>query len=323
MATGTRGRRVLPMTALAVHRFFGTFVARTIAAERRREARTAYLFLVPTFVGFALFTAGPLLASVGLSFTAYDVIDPPTYVGLQNYRTLANDARALASFRNTGLFVFASVAIEIVAALLLAVAVQRRMPSPLRYFFRTTFLLPIVTSSAAISIIFGYLFSKEFGVINYYLGQLGFDRVSWLTSSDLSLITVILAASWQRVGFTFILFVAALQNIPRDLYEAADIDGASEWSKLTAITIPLVTPTILFNAVIGVITSLQVFDIPYILTRGGPGDSSRTVVMIIQEAAFQNLQFGYGSAIAVVLFIAIMLLTILQFWLSQRWVFYR
>lgn len=323
MRTGSRERWPATTPTSAAGRMWSAVAGRTIAGERRREARAAYLFLIPTFVGFALFTAGPLLASIWLSLTTYDVIRPPSFVGLQNYEQLLGDTRALASFRNTGVFVLVSVAIEIVVALLLAVAVQRPMPGFFRYFFRTAFLLPVVTSAAAISIIFGYMFSKEFGVINYYLGYLGIDRISWLTSSQTSLLTIILAASWQRLGFTFILFVAALQNIPRDLYEAADIDGASEWSKLVAITVPLVTPTILFNAVIGVIASLQVFDIPYILTRGGPGDSSRTVVMIIQEAAFQNLEFGYGSAIAVVLFLAIMLLTILQFWLSQRWVFYR
>lgn len=299
------------------------FATATLRSERGRQARAAYLFLIPTFLGFVLFTAGPLLASIWLSLTTYDAISPPSYVGLTNYRDLLDDTRALGTFRTTAVFVVASVAIELVVALFLAVGVQRRMPSLLRYFFRTTFLLPVVTSAAAMSIIFGYLFNKEFGVINFYLGEFGINRVSWLTSSRMSLVTIILAASWQRIGFTFILFVAGLQNIPRDLYEAADLDGASEWSKLLSITVPLLTPTILFNAVIGVISSLQVFDIPYIMTRGGPGDSSRTVVMMIQEAAFQNLQFGYGSAIAVVLFVVIMLLTILQFWLSQRWVFYR
>ncbi|MDP9363350.1 MAG: sugar ABC transporter permease, partial [Chloroflexota bacterium] len=292
-------------------------------SQRAREARAAYWYLVPTFAGFLLFTAGPLIASIALSFTRYDVVTSPVFTGLANYRELIGDERLLRAFRNTAVFVVASTLIELVLALLLAVGVQRRMPTALRYFLRTAFFLPVITSAAAISIAFAYLFSKDFGVINYYLSQLGLERVPWLTSTRWSLITVILAAVWQRLGFTFILFVAGLQNIPRDLYEAAALDGATGWTRLRTITVPLLSPTILFAAVIGVIGSLQVFDQPYIMTSGGPGDSSRTVVMMIQESAFDGLRFGYGSAIAVVLFLVIMLFTLLQFWLSRRWVHYR
>lgn len=295
----------------------------TIRSQRGREARAAYVYLFPTFALFFLFTAGPLIASIWLSFTRYDVISDPVLVGLANYRELLGDERLLAAFRNTALFVVASTALQIVLSLLLAVGVQRRMPAPLRYFLRTAFFLPVITSAAGISIVFGYMFSEDFGVVNHYLGQLGLEKVPWLTSQRWSLITVVIAALWQRLGFTFILFVAGLQNIPRDLYEAAALDGATGWTRLRTITVPLLSPTILFATVITVIDSLQVFDQPYILTTGGPGDSSRTVVMMIQESAFQNLRFGYGSAIAVVLFLVIMLFTILQFWLSRRWVHYR
>lgn len=292
-------------------------------AQRRAEARSAYLFIFPTFLLFFLFVAGPLVASIYLSFTSYDVFSAPRPVGLENYRALLEDPRVVASFRNTGIFVILSTLIEMALALLLAVGVQHRMPRLLRYVFRTSYFLPIITSGAAIGIVFSYMFNTDFGVINYYLGQLGIDRVRWLNSTDYSLYTVILAASWQRLGFTFILFTAGLQNIPRELYEAADLDGATGWSRLTRITIPLLSPTILFTAVIGIINGLQVFDLPTIITNGGPGDSSRTVVMIIHEAGFRNTQFGYASAIAVVLFAVILLLTIFQFWASRRWVHYR
>jgi len=295
----------------------------TLGSQRRREARAAYFYLLPTLVGFVLFVAGPLIASIWLSFNDYDVMSPPRSAGFDNYAELFQDERVLISFRNTAAFVIASTGLELTLALLLAIGVQRRMPSPLRYAFRTAFFLPVITSAAAISIIFSYMFSKEFGVINYYLTKTGLEQVPWLTSTRWSLVTIVLAAVWQRLGFTFILFVAGLQNIPRDLYEAAEIDGVTGWTKLWTITIPLLSPTILFAAVIGVIGSLQVFDQPYIMTRGGPGDSSRTVVMLIQESAFQNFRFGYGSAIAVILFLVIMLMTLLQFWLSRRWVHYR
>ena len=296
---------------------------RTLRSERRREARAAYGYLLPVFALFLVFVAGPLISSIVLSFTRYDVVSSPVFNGLDNYERLAGDGRVLISFRNTFVFVVLSTILEITAALLLAVGVQSRMPRALRYVFRTAFFLPVITSSTAIAIIFSYMFSRDFGVINYYLVKLGFERVPWLSSTDWALFTIVLASVWQRLGFTFILFMAGLQNIPRDIYEAASIDGVGPFTRLRTLTIPLLSPTILFATVIGVIASLQVFEQPFIMTRGGPGDSSRTVVMMIQESAFQNLEFGYGSAIAVILFIVIMLLTLLQFWMSQRWVHYQ
>ena len=297
--------------------------AGSLRAEQRREARAAYVYLIPVFLLFLVFVAGPLIASIVLSFTRYDVISEPVGIGLDNYQRLVADERVIISFRNTFVFVILSTFLEITIALMLAVGVQHRMSSFLRYFFRTAFFLPVITSSTAIAIIFGYLFSRDFGVVNYYLVQLGFERVPWLNSTQWSLFTIVLASVWQRLGFTFILFVAGLQNIPRDIYEAASIDGVGPFTRLRTLTIPLLSPTILFATVIGVIASLQVFETPFIMTRGGPGDSSRTVVMMIQESAFQNLEFGYGSAIAVILFVVIMLFTLLQFWMSQRWVHYQ
>lgn len=295
----------------------------SLRGEQRREALAAYLLILPTFLGFFVFVAGPLLASIGLSFAHYDVLNPPSLAGLDNYRHVLDDQKVVSSFRNTGVFVILSTLFEIVLALLLAVGVQRRMPAVLRYVFRTAYFLPIITSGAAMGIVFSYLFNKDFGVINYYLGFLGVVRIPWITSTAWSLFTIVLASTWQRLGFTFLLFSAGLQNIPREIYEAADLDGATGWARLWRITIPLLSPTILFTAVIGIISGLQVFDLPTIITGGGPGDSSRTVVMVIHEVGFRNLQFGYGSAIAVILFCLIMALTIVQFRLSSRWVHYR
>jgi multiple sugar transport system permease protein len=295
----------------------------TIQAERAREARAAYLFLLPTFLGFFVFILGPLLASIYISMTVYDVLTPPRWAGFANYTALLSDGKVRASFANTAIFVVLSVFAEIVIALLLAVGVQRRMPIGLRYFLRTAYFLPIVTSGTAVAIVFGYMFNPDFGVINYYLERWGFSPVPWITSTRYSLLAVVLAATWQRLAFTFIVFTAGLQNIPRELYEAAEIDGASGWPTLWRITVPLLSPTILFALVIGIIGSLQVFELPLLMTNGGPGDSSRTVVMVILEEGFRNLQFGYASAIAVVLFVCIMLLTLLQFWLSRRWVHYQ
>ncbi len=318
MRTKTIEHRARLTAAPTEHR-----MTRTLRSQRRSETRAAYLFLLPTLLGFLLFVAGPLIAALALSFTKYDVVTAPVGVGLGNYREIAKDNHVLVSFRNTIIFVLIATALQVTIALLLAVGVQRKMPSYLRYFFRTAFFFPVITSAASISIVFVYMFNKEFGVINYYLGKLGFADVPWLVSTRWSLFSICLAYVWQHLGFTFILFSAGLQNISREIYEAADIDGVNGTTKFFRITLPLLSPTILFTTVIGMINALQVFDQATIMTRGGPGDSSRTAVMAIYEAAFQDLRFGYGSAIAVLLFAVVLGFTLLQFALSKRFVFYK
>ncbi|MCC6175866.1 MAG: sugar ABC transporter permease [Chloroflexi bacterium] len=290
----------------------------------RREALTGYLFILPTYLGFLLFVLGPVLASLGLSLYEWDLLaqKAPHFVGAQNFANLTQDTRLLTAFRNTLLFVAGAVGLEVSLAVILAVAVQSVRSRPLTYFLRTAFFLPLTLSGAAVAVVLSYLFQKEFGVINYYLAMLGFERVPWLTSASWSLVAVIFAATWRSLGFNFIIFVAGVQNISREMYEAAEIDGAGAWSKFWSVTIPLLSPTMLFVTVIGVIGALQVFEQPFVMTRGGPGDSSRTVVMIIYESAFQNLAIGYGAAIASLLFVLIMALTAMQFWLSKRWVHY-
>jgi multiple sugar transport system permease protein len=290
----------------------------------RRKMLLAYLFLLPTMLGILVFTAGPVLVSFGLSLFEWNVINPAEFVGLANYQRLATDPQVGTSFLNTGKFVLLAVSLQLTLAFLLALGVQRkRMPKGLRYFFRSAFFLPVLTSAASISIVLAYLFHKEFGVINYYLGQVGVGPISWLNSSEWALITIALAYVWQQVGFTFIVFIGGLGNLPTEVLEAAEIDGAAGWRRLWNVTLPLMSPTILFAAVVGVINALQVFAEPFIMTKGGPGDASRTVVLTLYEAAFKNLELGYGSAIAMVLFIVIMLVTAAQFWIGNRLVFYQ
>lgn len=295
----------------------------SLAGMARRRALMGYLFVLPTVLGILLFTAGPVIASFGLSFFRWNVITPPEYVGLQNFAQLAQDRRTLSSFVTTGQFVLLAVVLQLVLSLLLALGVQATRSAPLRYFFRSAFFLPLLTSAASISIVLAYMFHRDFGVINYYLGQLGIERIPWLNSAGWALITIVLTYVWQQVGFTFIVFVGGLGGIPKDVLEAADLDGASGWRRLKDITLPMLSPTLLFAAVVGIIGALQVFAEPYVMTNGGPGDATRTVVMIIYEAAFTSLQIGYGSVIAVLLFLAIMLVTAVQFRLSRRWVFYQ
>jgi multiple sugar transport system permease protein len=301
----------------------GPLTANTLSGMARRKALLGYLFLLPTMLGIFIFTAGPVIVSFGLSLCEWNVIKPPVFIGTENYQQLFSDGRVLTSFGNTFTFVIFAVTVQLVLGFLLALGVQQRMKWELRYFFRSAFFLPLLTSAASISIVIAYMFHTEFGVINYYLGFLGIPRIPWLTSSDWVMVTIVLTYVWQQVGFTFILFLGGLSNIPTDILEAADIDGAGGWRRLWHITLPLLSPTILFAAVVGVIGALQVFEQPFVMSRGGPGDASRTAVMIIYESAFQNLQIGYGSALAVLLFVIILLITGFQFWLSKRWVFYQ
>ncbi|MEW5957949.1 MAG: sugar ABC transporter permease [Chloroflexota bacterium] len=303
--------------------FLGRLTENTLRGMAWRKALMGYLFILPTIAGILIFTAGPVLVSLGLSLYQWNVIQPAEFIGLENYWRFYNDAQALASFWNTVKFVVLAVSLDLVLGLLLALAVEQKMPRGLRYYFRSAFFLPVLISAASISIVLAYMFQKEFGPINYYLGFLGIARIPWLTSSDWVLITVVLSYVWQHVGFTFILFIGGLSNIPREILEAADVDGSQGWRRVWDIILPLLSPTMMFAAVVGVISALQVFEHPFVLTRGGPGDASRTAVMIIYQSAFKNLEIGYGSTSAVFLFVVILLATAVQFWLSKRWVFYQ
>jgi multiple sugar transport system permease protein len=304
-------------------RLFAKLTEPSLAGMARRKAAMGYLFILPTVLGIVIFTAGPVLASFGLSFFEWNVIDSPKWVGLQNYDHFVHDSRALNSFVTTGKFVLLAVTLQIFLSLLLAIGVQATRSKILRYFFRAAFFLPLLTSAASIAIVLAYMFHQDFGVINYYLGKIGIAHIPWLNSSGWALITIVLTYVWQQIGFTFIIFLGGLAGIPADVQDAADLDGATGWRRMWDITIPMLSPTLLFAAVIGVIGALQVFAEPFVMTNGGPGDATRTVVMVMYESAFSFLQIGYGSAIAVVLFVAILVVTAIQFRLSRSWVFYQ
>jgi multiple sugar transport system permease protein len=193
----------------------------------------------------------------------------------------------------------------------------------LRNLFRSVFFLPLITSGAAVSVVMAYFFNKELGVVNYYLEQVGLGPVPWLDAPGWAMITVVLTSVWQQMGFTFLLFTGGLASISGEIMEAADVDGATGWRRLWAITLPMLSPTMLFATVVGVIGALQVFTEPTVLTDGGPGNATLTVVMVIYRAAFRALEIGYASAIAALLFLVILSVTAFQFWFSKRWVFYQ
>jgi multiple sugar transport system permease protein len=316
-------QRVIPLERRARGGALGWLTEESTSGMARRKTLLAYLFLLPTVVGILVFTAGPVLASLGLSLFSWDVISPPVFVGFNNYQQFFSDPEGLKSFGNTFIYVALDVTLQIAVGLGLALAMRQKMTKWLRYVFRSALFLPLVTSGAAVSIVMAFLFNTNQGVINYYLGLLHIPPAPWLTSASWAMVTVVITSVWQQLGFTFLVFTGGLSTISQEILDAADVDGAGGWRRLWFITVPLLSPTILFVAVTGTISALQVFTEPFVLTQGGPGDATHTVVMTIYQAAFQNLQIGYGSAVAVLLFAVIMAVTGVQFRLSKSWVFYQ
>lgn len=292
-------------------------------AGRHSQPWLAWIFLAPTILGMGLFTLLPIVASVVLAFFRWDIISEPAFVGFDNFAQVVQDPTVRVSFLNTLVFVVVAVALQLGLALALAIMVQEKLPAWLRTFFRSAFFFPLILSAASVSIFMRYLFNEQFGVVNWALSLVGIPAVPWLTTPGGSAAVVILVYVWQNFGFSFLLFVGGLASIPVETYEAASLDGATGWRKHVHVTLPLLSPTTLLASVMAIISALQVFDQPYVLTRGGPGDSTRTAVMVIFESAFQRLEFGQASAIGVLLTLIIMAITAAQFRLSKRFVFYQ
>ncbi len=320
MASNTARYASTPPHRNAISRWLA---ADTLNGIKRQRALLGFLFIAPALIGLTVFVVGPMLGAFGLSFFKWNVFKPPTFIGIANFTRLFADPRVLIGFKNTFILVIMTIAMLEILALALALGVYRLTNRALATFFRTAYFLPVLLSGAAVAVTLGYLFNQDFGVVNYYLGLLGIRKIPWLTSSDVVLFTVSLTTVWRNLGFTFIIYLGGLSSLPSEVLEAAEVDGATGLQKFFRITLPLLSPTILFASVTDVIKMLQFFDEPFIMTRGGPGDASRTVVMLMYDNAFGALDFGYGSAIALALFAVIMAVTAFQFYMSKRWVFYK
>lgn len=296
--------------------------ARSLRRMYVQEAMWAYLFIAPSVVGLMVFTIIPIIVSFVLSVFHWDFLTPPEFAGLANFQRLAGDTRLMTGLRVTATYVVAHVVFTALLGLILALAVNRKISSFLRSSLRASYFFPVIVSTASVAIIWTYLYDARLGVINYYIKQLGGSEIPWLNSSLWALWSVIIMSIWKSVGFNFVLFVAGLQNISREYYEAAEIDGAGGWAQFRYITAPLLSPTVFFIVVMGLIGSFQVFDAPYIMTTGGPGDATRTIGIFIYEHGLRFLRMGYASTIALTLFAIIMTITVLQFAMSKKWVVY-
>ena len=289
---------------------------------KRREAFVGYLFILPTYIGFIIFILYPLIESMRISFLDFSILRDSTYIGLDNYAQMLQDTRLRTVYLNTIVFTLFAVFFNAGIGLLLAVMLNRRLPILMRNLYRSVFFFPVLIAHTYIAVIWKFLYQQDTGIINYYLHFLGIEAIPWLSNATWAMAAIIILDVWKNTGFAMLVFLAGLQSIPNEYYEAAQLDGANERQLFFRITIPLLSPTIFFILVIFMIGALQVFDTIIVLTAGGPGDATRSVVLYIYEIAFRSFNMGYAAAVSMTLFAIILVLTALQFVISRRWVHY-
>jgi multiple sugar transport system permease protein len=286
-----------------------------------RDTLAAYLFLAPALVHFLLFFLGLVLISFGLSFTSWDLFSAPEFVGLDNYkRLLFHDPDFWPTFWRTAYYVVLVIPTAVAAELLLALAVNTRLRGI--KFFRATYFIPVVASAVAVALVWGWILNTQNGILNWFLNFFGLGPFDWLGSPRLAMPAVAMVQVWRGLGEGMIIFLAGLQSIPLHLYEAAELDGAGRWAKFRNVTWPLLAPTTFFVVVLEVIGSFQVFDMIYLLTRGGPGQATTVYNFELYSEAFRNFRMGYAAAMTWVLFVVIGVLTLLQFRVINRRVQY-
>ncbi|MBO6865465.1 MAG: sugar ABC transporter permease [Pseudomonadota bacterium] len=277
-------------------------------------------YVSPYIIGLLLFTAFPFLASFYLSFTDYDLLSTPEWVGMKNYEKLFTRDRTFdKSLKVTLIYVFTTVPLKLVFALFIAVVLNYRLKAI--NLFRTAYYVPsILGGSIAIAVLWRYIFADT-GLVNMGLALFGVEPINWFGDPNTALFTITLLRCWQ-FGSAMVIFLAALQSVDKSLYEAAAIDGAGQWQIFRYITLPLITPVIFFNLIMQTVQAFQEFNGPYIITEGGPLKSTYLLPLYIYDEAFKSFDMGYASAIAWVLFVIIMVLTLIAFWSSKKWVYY-
>jgi multiple sugar transport system permease protein len=286
----------------------------------RQQRFWGFAMVSPWVIGFLLFTLGPMIASLYFSFTDYSVLKAPQFLGLANFRELIfTDPRHRVALYNTVYYTAFQVPLSILLALAVAILLNQGLPG--ENVFRTIYYLPSVVSGVAISMLWLWLFDPNLGMVNVFLEWLGLRGPLWLQDPAWSKPALILMSLWG-IGGEMVIFLAGLQGVPQELYDAAMADGASWWGKIRHVTLPLITPTIFFNVIMGIIGSFQVFTSSYIMTKGGPVNSTLFYVLYLYQNAFRFFQMGYASAMAWILFLIVMALTLLQFRLAGRWVYY-
>jgi multiple sugar transport system permease protein len=296
---------------------------KVIGARQRsiRENLIAYSFILPNLLGFAIFTLIPMVFSLVLAFLNWDGANEVTWAGLDNFKQLLRDTTFRIALKNTFYYVLGTVPLTLIASLGLAMLLNQPLRG--RNFFRTTFFFPYVASLVAVAVVWNMLFHPAMGPVNQLLVTLGVkEPPRWTASIDWAMPTVIMASIWRGMGYYMVIYLAALQGIPTYLYEAAEIDGANAWQKFRHVTLPMLTPATFFVSIMLTIASFKVFDLIMVMTRGGPGRATNVLVIHTYNIAFREFRFGYASAIAMVLFVIVLIITIVQFRMEKRWVSY-
>jgi multiple sugar transport system permease protein len=291
-------------------------VATLVKWYQKRSANIApYLFIAPNILLFMTFMIVPIFFTFYISFHEWGVLGKPKFVAIENYVKLLSDKVFWISLGNTVYYTVGTVPFSAGLGLLGAILLNREIP--LRAFFRAIFFAPVVVSMVAAGLIWSWMFNPNYGLFNEVLSKFGIEGVSWLTSPTWAMPAVIITTLWLRIGYCLVIYLAGLQAIPDELYEAADIDGAKSWQKFWRITLPMIKPTTVFIIVMEVIHGFMVFDLIYTMTNGGPGFSTTVIVQYIYQKAFEEGQMGYASAMGTIFFIIIMILTVVQLRLGR------
>ena len=284
--------------------------------KNQTKISAAYLFLTPALLAIFIFFLIPVLAALIMSFTDFDIyslgnINYARFIGFNNYIEIFKDPLFWQSLKNTLYFVVAggplSIAVSLAAALLLSSKLIK-----FKGIFRLVYFMPVVTTLVAVSILWRFIYHPRFGILNYILGFVGVHPIDWLGDPHWAMPAIILMAIWKNFGYNMIIFIAGLQNIPEDLYEAASIEGASEWNKFKNITLPMLAPTTLFVSIITMIGYFQLFAEPYVMTQGGPLNSTLSIVLYMYQEGFRWWNMGYSAALAFILFFIILIVSLIQ-----------
>lgn len=318
--TGTTGlKNVTSQFKRSIQSIQG-FLARFIQ-PKRREHLIFLLFIAPNFVLFAVFTFWPLVYSLGLSFTRWNMIAPrPTIIGLDNYANLLKDDIFWLALRNTVMIAFGVVFVKLAIALGLAMVLNRPLAG--RSLYRAIIFSPTFTSSVAIAMVWTWIFDPFYGLLRVPFELAGFSSPNWLSDIQWTVPSLVIVSIWQGIGYDMVIFLAGLQSVPRELYDAAKVDGATGWNLFRHITLPMISPTTFFLVITSIIGSFKIFDLVSVMTQGGPMNSSNVIIYYLYQNGFKFFRMGYASSIAIVFFVIVLLITIFQERLSKRWVHY-
>jgi multiple sugar transport system permease protein len=290
---------------------------------RRREIIEGILYLSPWIIGFIVFVAGPLFASIYLSFTKYNVLRPPQFIGLNNFiYAFKTDELFFPSIWRTFYYALLLVPLGMIGSLFVAILLNQKLVATT--VWRTLYFLPTLTPLVAAALLWRWMLNPDVGLVNYLLSKVGIEGPGWLNSTTWAIPSLVIMGLWASVGGSrMIIFLAGLQDVPAELLEAAEIDGAGTWAKFLNVTLPLISPTIFFNLVLGVIFALRTFEVAFIATNGGPARATWFISLHIYQNAFVSFDMGYASALSWLFFVILSALTLLQFKLSGQWVFYQ